>query len=353
MKVLRVFASFLLASLSCTLSDEASIDTVPVGNAGNAGDVQSNGTFGSVPYAYRIGKHEVTNAQYTAFLNSVDATGMNTLTLYNSLMSSDAHGGINFNVGAANGSKYENKPGRNDNPVVFVSWFDAIRFANWLHNGQGSGDTESGAYTLLGGTPTPSNGDSITRNLAAMWWLPSEDEWYKAAYHKNDGPSGNYWNFPTSTNAGPYSDQPPGSDAPAPSRSANFFKNDNIANGYDDGFAVTGSASFNIAQNYLTDVGAYTLSNSPYGTFDQGGNVWEWNETLISGSDRGLRGGDFGDAFNFLHASSRDGGDPTFHFNFLGFRVASIVPEPSTLALAMMTFLLAPWRPRTRIATAT
>ncbi len=71
-----------------------------------------------------------------------------------------------------------------DKPVNYVSWYDSIRFANWLNNGQGTGDTETGAYTLLGGTPTPSNGVSITRNAGATWFLPSEDEWYKAAYHQ-------------------------------------------------------------------------------------------------------------------------------------------------------------------------
>jgi hypothetical protein len=95
------------------------------------------------------------------------------------------------------------------------------------------------AYTLLGGTPIPSNANSITRNGGARWFLPSEDEWYKAAYHKNDGVTGNYWDYPTSTDAVPFSDQPPGSDAPDLSNTANFFKDDGIANGYDDGFAVT------------------------------------------------------------------------------------------------------------------
>ena len=66
--------------------------------------------------------------------------------------------------------------------MSYVSCFDALRFANWLHNGQGSSDTENGAYTLLGGTPMPTNGASVTRKPAATLVLPSEDEWYKAAY---------------------------------------------------------------------------------------------------------------------------------------------------------------------------
>jgi formylglycine-generating enzyme required for sulfatase activity len=304
----------------------AAIETVTVGNPGNAGEVQSQGTFGAVPYNFRIGKFEVTNAQYTEFLNGVDSTGANTLALYNSSMSSDAHGGINFNGGAANGAKYEIKSGRDNNPVVFVSWYDSIRFAKWMHNGMGGGDTENGAYTLEGGMPTPFNGDSIARNPGAKWWLPSEDEWYKAAYNKNDGVTGNYWDYPTSTDAVPYRDQPPGTGAPDPSNTANFPKNDNVANDYDDGFAVACSTLFNNAQNYLTDVGAYTVAQSPYGTFDQGGNVWEWNESLIR-FGRGLRGGSWGS--DGLRASVRDFGDDPSSGGFaVGFRVASI-PEPT------------------------
>ena len=102
------------------------------------------------------------------------------IVLYNTFMSTDANGGINFNAGSADGSKYEIKLGRDNNPVVYVSFFDAMRFTNWLQNGQGSGSTESGVYTI-------GNGVNETRNPSAAYFVPSEDEWYKAAYHKNDG----------------------------------------------------------------------------------------------------------------------------------------------------------------------
>ena len=136
------FLTFLLA-LQC---QAVTIETVPIGNPGSPADIRydANG-FGSVSYNYRIGKYETTNAQYVEFLNSVDPTGTNALSLYSSSMTSDPRGGININGGAANGSKYEIKTGRDNNPVVFVSWYDSIRFINWLHNGQGSGGTESGA----------------------------------------------------------------------------------------------------------------------------------------------------------------------------------------------------------------
>jgi sulfatase modifying factor 1 len=80
-----------------------------------------------------------------------------------------------------------------------VSFYDTLRFANWLNNGQGSGDTETGAYTLLGGTQTPSNGTTVTRNPGATIALPSDNEWYKAAYY--DASSTDYFLHPTRSNA--------------------------------------------------------------------------------------------------------------------------------------------------------
>ena len=60
-------------------------------------------------------------------------------------------------------------------PVNYVSYWDAARFCNWLHNGQGNGDTETGAYTLNGYNGT--GGPGIVRNRLAKWFLPSENEW--------------------------------------------------------------------------------------------------------------------------------------------------------------------------------
>ncbi len=331
----RILCFALLIASLCDggFSSAATIPTVYVGNPGNAGDVQSNGTYGSVAVDYRIGRTEVSNAHYAEFLNGVDPTGANSLALYDNSMSSFDIGGINFNA-AATGAKYEVKTGRENNPVVSVSWYDSIRFANWLHNGQGNGDTESGAYTLLGGTPTPSNGLSITRNSGARWWLPSEDEWYKAAYHKNDGVTGNYWDYPTSTDAEPFSDQPPGNEAPTPSNAANFRKTDLDDNGYNDGYAVTGLGGFPQNVNYLTDVGAYTAAASPYGTFDQAGNTFEWNETVDLSLFRGLRGGSWFDLGSFLGATKRASNNASFQDVGVGFRVASLaVPEPTAFTL--------------------
>ena len=89
----------------------------------------------------------------------------------------------------------------------------------------------------------------------------------------------------------------------------------------------------------VTNVGAYTGSASPYGTYDQGGNVWEWNEQIIFGSFRNTRGGAWDNYSGWLAASGYQYMGPTYEDDFIGFRVASPIPEPGT-ALLVMTGLL-------------
>jgi uncharacterized protein (TIGR03382 family) len=336
---LRVATVFVFIVGSPAFASAVTIDTVPVGNPGNPADIRYIDGFhpngvGAVARWYNIGKTEVTNAQYTEFLNSVGSS--DPFALYNTSMDSSPRGGI-IRSGSLGNFSYAVKadavgqgPGGTDytygdKPVVFVSWYDAIRFVNWLHNGQGHGDTENGAYTLLGGTPTPSNGDSITRNTNAKWWLPSEDEWYKAAYHKNDGMTGNYWDYPTDANHAPNNNLPSADTG----NSANFY-----FNGY-----TTGDASISYI---MTDAGAYTLSSSAYGTFDQGGNVYEWNETftrtIFDNSWRGIRGGSWGSFVASLHASNWSDNSSSGDSSTIGFRVASI-PEPSSMSLGVLALL--------------
>ena len=329
----RILVGFIAFFAVVPSVSAVTFETVPIGNAGNGPDNNQFG-YGSIEYDYRVGKYEVTNAEYVEFLNGVDPAGANTLSLYNTLMSTDALGGIVRNSAAPNGLKYDVKAGREANPVDFVSWYDALRYTNWLHNGQGNGDTESGAYSLLGHRPIPSNASSIRRNPGAKWWLPSITELYKAAYHKNDGVTSNYWDYPFASNSVPASDQPPGNDAPLPSNTANFYRDDGLANGFNDGYAVTGSTMPVTTQNYLTNVGAYPLSKSPYGTFDQGGNVAEWYDSrngITPGVQiiAGLHGGSWSPTSPFLGADS--GGafqTATSETSQTGFRVAAI-PEPS------------------------
>ena len=175
------------------------MDFVTVGNPGNAADPANSGSvpgIGTINATFGIGTYEVTNSQYVEFLNSVDGTGANSLGLYDGNMGTAALGGILFNVNASVGAKFSIRTGFANMPVVYVSFFDAARFTNWLHNGQGTGSTETGAYTLSG------NASAVTRNSGAKFWVPSESEWYTAAYHQPVGLGGNasnYWIFPTRT----------------------------------------------------------------------------------------------------------------------------------------------------------
>jgi len=184
------------------------VPTVPVGNAGNAADQNylDQGQFGAVAYAYRMGTTEVTNSQYAEFLNAKAASDPFELYDLPSMGVGNVRGGITRS--GVNGSyTYALKPNMGDKPVIAVNWYDAIRFANWLSNGQGSGDTETGSYTLgpLGPRGVPINRD-VVRNAGATWVLPSENEWYKAAYYQPAAQGGdvdNYWLFPTASNSVP------------------------------------------------------------------------------------------------------------------------------------------------------
>jgi formylglycine-generating enzyme required for sulfatase activity len=293
---------------------------VLVGNVGNPADteIMDDGTtgYGSVAYDYRIGTTEVTNAQYVAFLNAVADT--DTYGLFNTEMTTSTTGGITRS-GSSGSYVYAVKPDAGSytyaNKPVTVSWYDALRFANWLHNGQPSGlqaanTTEDGAYTFNSATSVGA------RNAGAIWFLTSEDEWYKAAYY--DGTT--YYDYPTGTDTIP-DHNPPSSDS---GNSANF---------YDHGY-TTGDSAYP-----ATDAGAYALSAGPYGTFDQGGNVWEWNEDIVDRGRPGIRGASWSNHADDLLASKRGDMIPTWEVT--GFRVAAIVtvPEPSSIALAAVALV--------------
>jgi len=267
-------------------------DWVTVGDPGNACDpVGSGNCFGAVGYTYRIATHEVTNAQYAAFLNAKAAS--DPLALYNTDMAS-VWGGISRS-GSSGSYTYSAVPGRENMPVNNVSFFDALRFANWLHNGQGDGNTETGAYTLLGGTPTPSN-PMVERNAAARFFLPTDPEWYKAAYY--DAQLDGYYDYPAGTDTQIVCSAPTGT----PNR-----------------------ANCGGAAGDFTAVGSYTGSPSPNGTFDQGGNVSEWADTWAGILEqRFIRGGYVGSPAAGLRGAVREYDDPWWESSVIGFRVATL-----------------------------
>jgi sulfatase modifying factor 1 len=271
-----VFSSIAFASVT--------IDWVTVGNPGNAADSLTG--YGTVAYEYKIGRYEVTNAQYGAFLNAKAAT--DSYGLYNTNLASY---GITRS-GSSGSYTYSVTTALANRPVVYVSWFDAARFANWLANGQGSGSTETGSYTLNGATS-----GIITANPGAKVYIPTEDEWYKAAFY--NGASSTYSLYPNGQNS-----------------------------------ISTADANYN--SSGATDVGTYSSDPSFYGTFDQGGNAWEWNDGVIYLS-RVLRGGSwkYSADGSYLASSTRSNYDSSFGlFDHSGFRLAT-VPEPSAMVLTV------------------
>jgi len=319
----RLVLAAVTLVLSASAASAITIDMVTVGNPGNAPDTRYNPTgFGAVGYTYQIGKFEVTAGQYTAFLNAVAKADIH--GLYNFLMS-DVGGCKIERSGSFGAYTYSVPTDYADRPVNIISWGDATRFANWLSNGQPTGGenlstTEDGSYFLNGATSNAAL-VAVTRKPNATWVIPSEDEWYKAAYYDPNRPGGaGYWDYATKSNTVPISEAPPGHAEPP--GSANYYS----ASGFVDPL------------HYLTEVGAYTLSPSAYDTFDQGGNVNEWNEALISGSmglTRGVRGGAFNDGFNLAADKRVYQSWPQFGYPASGFRVASVasIPEPSSIAL--------------------
>ena len=295
-----------LLCAAATASANINIDTVTVGDPGNANDIYG---FGGVSYTYAIGTYEVNNSEYTAFLNAVDPSGTNPNAVYDASMGSDAeNGGIIFTSGAAIGAKYAAKAGFESKPVIYVSFLDAMRFANWLNNGQGAGSTETGSYTLsLGGLAPRIAGASIV--------VASEDEWVKAAYYDPTKGGSNYWLYPTQ------SDSAPGTTIGSSPNQANYSDPEG-GGGFSDG---------------VREGGAYSGSASHYGTFDQGGNVWELNETVVAGFARGFRGGawtSFKSFPNELQSDSWGSYPATEGTNYIGFRIA-IVPEPASAVLLL------------------
>jgi len=297
MKITTAFA-LLALTLACTSTTYADtfgsglntfdIDFVTIGNPGNAADHTGDpNPAGKVDYTYRMGTYEISEGM-------IDAAGL----------------GITHNNRGAN------------KPATSVSWYEAATFVNWLNVDAGgtpaykfSGSTFA---VWIAGDTADYDAANIYRSKRSKYFLPSVDEWYKAAYHDaSAGIAGTYFNYPT------------GSDS-TPTAVASGIAADTAV--YDQNIA-TGPAD-------ITQAGGL----SPYGTMGQGGNVWEWEETdfdLTNGpppgsSERRNRGGDWFTNSSFLLSS--DGANdvgPSVEVSVFGFRVAS-VPEPSTLLLGLL-----------------
>jgi formylglycine-generating enzyme required for sulfatase activity len=290
-------------------SGDTSLSFVQVGDPGNAPDTDG---LGSVAYTYSIGTYDITSAQYCAMLNAVAAT--DPYGLYNPNMGPAVGQPGIMRSGTVGNYTYSVASGYANFPVSEVSWGDAARFCNWLANGQpatgveNAATTEAGSYALNGAL-TDQQLNLVTRAPAAVYVIPSENEWYKAAYYKSGSPNAGYWLFPTQSNT------PPSNILTATgTNNANFY--DPVA-GYTDGGP--------------TPVGIFTDSPGPYGTFDQGGDVYQWTEGALP-DQRVVLGGAWNADVIYLESSESQGMPPSVYEPNVGFRVVE-VPEPGSLSL--------------------
>ena len=305
-----VLCAFLVPSSRADVfgsgANTLTLEFVTIGNAGNADDAGAGGgsystPYGGVSYGYRMGTYEISQDA----IEKATAGGLASVT-----------------AGAHTGNE----------PAAQMTWFEAAAFVNWLNDQRTPGLK---AYNLTGVTSlTPwasvdawqAGGENLFRHKDAYYFLPSEDEWYKAAYHQNTGVNADYWDYATGSNTAPTA----------------------VASGTTAGTAVynvvAGSADVNLAGGL-----------SAYGTMGQNGNVFEWVESAFDGinnsssESRPFRGGSWGSSEYNLRSSTRWGPNPPPYWDYIGFRVAS-VPEPTSTVLMCSAGLLAIARRRRRAA---
>ncbi len=274
------------------------IDFVTIGNAGNADDAGAGGglyssPYGGVPYVYKMGVTEVSELM----ISKARASG---LTI--------GRGG----------------PWTGNGPASDMTWYEAAAFVNWLNTSTG----HQAAYQLNGssrpltlwssGQAWQLGGENLYRHKDAYYFLPSEDEWYKAAYHQNDGVTANYWDYATGSNT-----------IPTP-----------VASGTGAGTAVYNG--FLPSPADVNNAGGL----SAYGTRGQNGNVFEYLESAFDGINNSgsesftSRGGSFDSPEVTLRPAFRGPDAGINSFNAMGFRVASVVPEPSSTVLLLSAGLL-------------
>lgn len=271
------------------IRDGIDIAFVTIGNPGNTGDTGGTPGCGAVGYNYRIGQHEVTNSQWGAFVAAAGAPTGNVVYGY----AGDPYYPYDETAYWAGTNM----------PTTCVSWYEAAQFCNYLT----SGDKSKGAYLFSGDNTNPADFLGIDRALAVasfgtVYVIPTEDEWYKAAYYTGSA----YSIYANGTNT-----------APIAGIDANYdFQNTPIG---------------------PWSVGSGTIEQN--GTFDMTGNVFEWSETLTPDRARYVCGDTYATPVDNIGSAHRGLTNPSKEVSTIGFRVAS-VPEPTTLLLLGMGGLL-------------
>jgi formylglycine-generating enzyme required for sulfatase activity len=302
-------ANFASADTFSTGRDTFTVDFVTISGSSNPAF-----GYGIVANDYRMGKYEITNAQWMKFKSNYGTPS-------------------GFPVNA-----YDQEPYYTGQqvPTNNVSWYEAAQFVNYLNTSKGyqaaykfTFITDQGGMKLdTWSAAEAAGGTNLYRNKNAKYYLPTENEWVKAAY----------WN---GTNLQTYATKASESLTQGNGTSGTGW------NYYDNRYAI---------QPYGGPWNVGSGSQELNGTYDMMGNVWEWMESpytvrnYLSDANRGLRGGSYGNAdIGTLASPNRYGGDlPDSERIYAGFRVAS-VPEPCSLVLLSLEKLILRCRKNKRL----
>ena len=327
---LRSFAGAVALVVFGLLTSASAADFTwqQVGSIGNAANPATG--LGRVTENFKISAYETTIAQYADFLNNSYAGKQGLYGVYNpnigSRFSTIPSGGAGVGItqtGSAGNFNYSVVSGFANKPVNNITWFTAARFVNWYANGESGSATatETGSYTLVGGQ---TSGNIAARNANAKVFLPSADEWTKAAFY--DPKTQSYSTWPTQSNTRPTATLPTANEQITAANTANYNPQT---------VGVT---------TKMTNVGTYVNTTSTYGLFDMTGNVNEMTDTAQSGDATKFQalGGSWASTASTLDSfySSANVGEfkaDDVQTGAMGFRVAAVaVPEPGNMVAAAM-----------------
>jgi len=268
---------FVVVSITLTAARLAFAQPIPdyalgfvtIGDPGNpawSGEdaifgITDNAGHGDVAYEYRIMRTEVTAEQWFEFVQA-----------YAPYVDPQFRSGSSFTgplvtfigPGPDGVPRYRLNQGGEDLPTT-MSWRFAARFCNWLHNGKvskrwafetGVYDTSTFGDIVIDGI-TFGFTDQVAHDPGARFWIPTLDEWMKAAYWDPDkeGPGvGGWWQYPNGSNE-PLISGPPGE----------------------------GQTSTGVPSVPLQPAGSYPEVNKPWGLLDVSGQRSEWLEDIPNG----------------------------------------------------------------------
>lgn len=331
-----------LASVSLAQPDPSGIEFVTVGSPGNPAynGPDPDGTVagrGSVGYAYRIGKTEVTSAQWLEFMNAAKARP----DPIPFISEPGPWGGVRDTSYPGPGVRYRLSagiPNADMVPVGGISWRTAAIFTNWLNNDKSlefsafmNGAYDVSTFGTIDGNPYHW-GDQLAHNPGARYWIPTLDEWMKAAHWSPTNPNnGGWFTYPLGSDSPPVYGPPPGYPGGSPDNQAN------------SGFTLPGGDHFYIP------LMSYPNALSPWGAMDMAGSKEEWTESVWIVDDlmaRFLDGSWAGTVVGTDSVYGVSGSAPSSSSSGHGFRIAAVsIPSPAAVSV-LLTALISPRRRR-------